>query len=105
MLNEQTIDKLLEVRLKSMVGALREQQNDPTYSQISFDDRFGMIVDKQWADRKSNHIGRKKANFKLSSASIEDIEYYAKQTVMQSNRRKPCIYRLFIRFTLHNIRG
>jgi len=78
MLHEQTIDKLLEMRLKSMVGALREQQNDPTYSQISFDDRFGMIVDKQWADRKSNHIGRlaKKANFKLSSASIEDIEYY-----------------------------
>ena len=66
------------MRLKSMVGALRKQQNDPTYSQISFDDRFGMIVDKQWADQKSHHIGRlaKKANFKLSSASIEDIEYY-----------------------------
>lgn len=26
MLTEQTIDKLLEMRLKSMVGALREQQ-------------------------------------------------------------------------------
>lgn len=78
MLKEQTIEKLIEMRLKSMARTFREQLSDPSYSELSFEDRFGMIVDKQWADRKSSHIGRlmKKAAFKLPSACIEDIEYY-----------------------------
>lgn len=78
MLKEQTIEKLMEMRLKSMARTFREQLSDPSYSHLSFEDRFGMIVDKQWTDRKSNHIGRlmKKATLKFSGASIEDIEYY-----------------------------
>lgn len=78
MLKEQTIEKLIEMRLKSMARTFREQLSDPSYFELSFEDRFGMIVDKQWADRKSNHIGRltKKAAFKFPSACIEDIEYY-----------------------------
>lgn len=78
MLNEQTIEKLIEMRLKSMARTFREQLSDPSFSALSFEDRFGMIVDKQWTERKSNNIARlmKKANFKLPSASIEDIEYY-----------------------------
>jgi DNA replication protein DnaC len=78
MLNEQTIDKLMDMRLKSMAHTFREQLSNPSYSGLSFEDRFGMIVDKQWADRKSNHIARltKKATFKFPIASIEDIEYY-----------------------------
>lgn len=78
MLNEQTIEKLMEMRLKSMAQTFREQLSDPSYSEFSFEDRFGMIVDKQWTDRKSNNIERlmKKATLKLPSANIENIEYY-----------------------------
>ncbi len=78
MLNEQTIEKLHEMHLKSMVQGFREQLNDPVYSQMSFEDRFGMIVDKQWSDRKNAHVERlmRKANLKFPSASVEDIEYY-----------------------------
>lgn len=54
MLNEQTIEKLHDMHLKSMVQGFREQLNDPIYLQMSFEDRFGMIVDKQWSDRKSS---------------------------------------------------
>lgn len=78
MLNEQTIEKLMDMRLKSMAKTFREQLSDPSYAGLSFEDRFGMIVDKQWTDRKSNNIARlmKKATLKMPSASIEDIEYY-----------------------------
>jgi DNA replication protein DnaC len=78
MLNEQTIEKLMDMHLKSMAKTFREQLSDPAYAGLSFEDRFGMIVDKQWTDRKSNNIARlmKKANLKMPSASIEDIEYY-----------------------------
>lgn len=78
MLNEQTIEKLMDMHLKSMAKTFREQLVDAAYAGLSFEDRFGMIVDKQWTDRKSNNIARlmKKATLKMPSASIEDIEYY-----------------------------
>lgn len=79
MLNEQTAEKLIQLRLRTMADVLREQLDNPVYLQMSFDDRFGMIVDRQWADRKSAKIAnlRKRASFKASEASIEGIEYHA----------------------------
>ena len=79
MLNEQTIDKLMELRLRSMVKAFREQTSDPAISGLSFEERFGLIVDRQWSDRKSAHIARliKNATFKFSDACVENIEYHS----------------------------
>lgn len=79
MLNEQTIDKLTELRLRSMAKAFREQLNDSAMNGLSFEDRFGLIVDRQWTDRKSAHISRliKAATFKLPGACVENIEYHA----------------------------
>jgi hypothetical protein len=54
MLNEQTIEKLGELRLKAMGRAFREQLEDPAMAGLSFEDRFGMIVDRQWTDRKNS---------------------------------------------------
>lgn len=79
MLNEQTIEKLGELRLRPMARAFREQLGDPAMTGLSFDDRFGMIVDRQWSDRKSAHIQRliKAATFKFPGACVENIEYHA----------------------------
>ena len=79
MLHEQTIDKLKELRLNSMAQAFREQMGDPAMKGISFEDRFGFIVDRQWSDRKNAVIARltKTATFKFSGASVEDIKYHA----------------------------
>jgi DNA replication protein DnaC len=78
MLNEQTIEKLGELRLRSMARAFREQLGDSSMSALSFEDRFGLIVDCQWSDRKNSHISRltNTAAFKLPGASVEDIAYY-----------------------------
>jgi DNA replication protein DnaC len=79
MLNEQTIEKLGELRLRSMARAFRDQLDDPAMAGMSFEDRFGLIVDRQWSDRKNAYIQRltKAATFKLPGASVENIEYYA----------------------------
>ena len=79
MLNEQTIEKLNNLRLHSMVKAFREQAEDPAAAGLSFDDRFGLIVDRQWLDRKNAQIARltKSATFKFSRATVENIEYHA----------------------------
>ena len=79
MLNEQTIDKLVDLRLRSMASAFREQLDDPAMNGLSFEDRFGLIVDRQWSDRRSSHIARliKSATFKFPGACVENIEYHS----------------------------
>jgi DNA replication protein DnaC len=77
MLNEQTIEKLMVLRLRSMARAFREQLSNISVSDMSFEDRFGMIVDRQWSDRMNSRIDNliKKAWFKFPQACIEDIDY------------------------------
>ncbi len=79
MLNEQTIEKLNELRLRSMSAAFREQLGDPAMNGLSFEDRFGLLVDRQWSDRKNSHVAKliKLATFKFPGACVEDITYHA----------------------------
>ena len=44
MTTQSTIDKLIEMRLTSMSDAFRIQMDDPKMKEISFEDRFGMLV-------------------------------------------------------------
>ena len=77
MLTENTINKFQEMRLSTMANAFREQLSDPNISELSFEDRFGLLVDKEWATRKSNHLTKliKKANFADTGACVENITY------------------------------
>jgi DNA replication protein DnaC len=79
MVNEATITKLHELRLSAMVDAYRNQMEDPVYRDLSFEERFALMVDSEWARRKNNKLRRliKKSGLYISSASIEDIEYHA----------------------------
>ena len=45
MTNQSTIDKLIEMRLTSMSDAFIVQKDDPKMKDVSFEDRFGMLVD------------------------------------------------------------
>jgi len=78
MLNNQTTTKLYDMRLSAMVEAFKQQQGDSAFNEMSFEDRFGLIVDSEWSRRKSNHLNLliKKADLNISSAAIEDIEYH-----------------------------
>ena len=78
MLNEQTIEKLTELQLRPMAKAFREQLGDPAMNGLSFEDRFGLIVDRQYSDRKNAHIARltRSATFKFPGACVENIEYH-----------------------------
>ena len=85
MLTENTITKLQEMRLSTMANAFKEQLADPNISELSFEDRFGLLVDKEWTTRKNNHLTKliKKANFADTGACVEDIAYdnvYTAQT-------------------------
>ena len=58
MTNQSTIDKLIEMRLTSMADAFRNQFNNPEFKEVPFEDRFGMLVDIEYSNRKNNRLKR-----------------------------------------------
>lgn len=86
MFTNTTISKLNEMRLTAMAESLREQMQNPSYSNLSFEERFGLIVDVEWSRRKSNQLNRllKKATLRYPNASIEDIEYHPDRRLEQA---------------------
>lgn len=79
MLNNQTINKLHDMRLTAMAQSFLEQMDTSQFSELSFEDRFGLIVDAEWSRRKNNHLTRliKQATLRYPGACVEDIEYHA----------------------------
>ncbi len=77
MTNQATIDKLIEMRLTSMADAFRIQEEDPSMNEVSFEDRFGLLVDTEYSNRKNNRLKRliKNAEFDQPTASVADIDY------------------------------
>lgn len=79
MINQSTIATLRAMKLTAMAIELETQLKDQkTYSQLGFEERFGLLVDSEWNRRQSNKISRyiKGARFSAPSAAIEGIEYY-----------------------------
>ena len=81
MLNEQTVEKLKLLRLHAMEEAWATQQAQPNVASLSFDERFGMLVDAEWLARENARLRRalKEAKLRMSTACVEDIEYSAKR--------------------------
>lgn len=76
MLNQQTLHKLFVMRLNGMADAFRQQMEQPDASGLSFEERFGMLVDRQWSWKEDRALARRLRTSRLkSSASVEDIDY------------------------------
>ena len=77
MTNQITVDKLLEMRLSAMSDAFLIQLNDPQMQEVPFEDRFGMLVDAEYTNRKNNSLKRliKGAAFDQPEAHIAAIDY------------------------------
>ena len=46
------------MRLSSMADAFRIQMNDPAMKEVPFEDRFGMLVDVEYTNRKNTRLKR-----------------------------------------------
>jgi DNA replication protein DnaC len=69
-------DQLLGLRLPAFRDALREQQANPKYTELSFEDRLALLVDQECSQRRENRIRRNihTANFSMQ-ANLEDIDF------------------------------
>lgn len=81
MLNEPTTEKLKMLRLHAMADAWAAQQSQPDIAALTFDERFGLIVDAEWLFRENARLRRalKDAKLRMSTACVEDIDYPAKR--------------------------
>jgi DNA replication protein DnaC len=78
MLLTQTLDKLDALGLFGMVLGLREQLESNQYLNLSFDERLGLLVDREAETRDSRRLAlRLKAAKLRQEATVEDLDFRA----------------------------
>jgi DNA replication protein DnaC len=76
MLSEQTLEKLYHMSLNGMADAFKEQLQQPEINELSFEERFALLVDRQWTWKEDRRMKRLLQNAKLKiNGCIEDIDY------------------------------
>jgi DNA replication protein DnaC len=77
MLIEQTFQQLSSMHLHGFFRALQEQfEQADKYHQISFEERIGLLVDREYSERESTRLTRRLQQAKLrEKACLEDIDY------------------------------
>lgn len=76
MLPNPTLDKLQILRLHGMIKALGEQHATPDINDLSFDERLGLMVDRELTEREDARLAtRLKAARLRHNACLEDIDY------------------------------
>jgi DNA replication protein DnaC len=96
MLSNNTVGKLHEMKLSVIAKAFREQLEDGNMDSLSFEERFGLLVDAEWSNRKSNRLNRliRNANYEFPGSCIENIEYHPDRKLdkAQITRLATCRY-------------
>jgi hypothetical protein len=70
MLQEPMMNKLTAMRLLGMVDALKAQEQDPTSRELSFLERFGLLIDHEWNRCENQALARRLQTAKLKGGSL-----------------------------------
>ena len=71
----QTITRLRELRMGAMADALSTQLDTPSLQQFSFEDRLGMLVEREWSERENKKLKRLIKREKLTEQTKhEDLD-------------------------------
>ena len=78
MLVQPILDKLGALKLAGMREGLREQMENPAYRKLSFEERLGLLLDREWTLRQTRKQTRRMrvARFR-EAAVIEDLDFSA----------------------------
>jgi len=78
MLDNNTVSKLREMKMSVMATAFNRQLENKGASELSFEERVGLMVDAEWTSRRNNRLDRliRNAGFSMPEACVEDIEYH-----------------------------
>ena len=75
MLTQPLLDKLTQLRLPAFRAALEEQLHNPQYTELPFEDRLGLLVDRECTHRDNNRLQRRLRTARLPlPATVEDLD-------------------------------
>jgi DNA replication protein DnaC len=85
MLHHPTLEKLQTLRLAGMLKALNEQQLMPEINSLGFEERLGLLVDREVTERENRRLDTRLKKAKLRhSCCIEDLNFKASRGLDQA---------------------
>jgi len=76
MLKHPTLDKLQALKLTGMVAALADQVATPDIDELAFEERLGLLVDREITERENRRLSSRLRRARLRhTAALEDIDY------------------------------
>ncbi len=76
MLNQPTLQKLHEMKLNGMAQAYEEQRASASIAELAFEERFSMLVERQWIWKENRALSTRLRNAGLKQpAAIEDFDF------------------------------
>ena len=85
MLNEQTHQKLVAMKLHAMAASFQEYMEQVDEEKLSFEERLGLMVDREWNERQQRRISRRLQLAKLrEQACVEDIDFRSPRNLDRS---------------------
>jgi DNA replication protein DnaC len=81
MLMEQTIEKMISMKMGKMAESLRERITRPDHQSLSLTEFIGFLVDDEYQHRQNQKLTSRmrKASFKETQACVENIDYQMKR--------------------------
>ena len=86
MLDKATLTKLREMKLSAMADKFIWQQEQADMQSLTFEERFGMLVDAEWLAKRGRRIERfiRQAEFRFP-AVLEDIDYHNRRGISKED--------------------
>ena len=77
MLNHPTLDKLQAMKFTGMARAFAEQLDTADIAELDFDERFALLVEREWTERRSRQLTNRlrRARLRHPDACLEDVDY------------------------------
>ena len=76
MLKHPTLDGLQTLKLSGMVAALADQMATPDIDELAFEERLGLLVDREITERENRRLTSRLRRARLRhAAALEDIDY------------------------------
>ncbi len=76
MLTHPLLEKLQQLRFLGMLAALQEQMQMTDISQLDFEERLGLLIDREMTDRENRRLVSRLRKAKLrQNACVEDVDF------------------------------
>ena len=90
MLTSPTHEQLAALHLHAMATAWHDQQRLAEHATLSFDERFGFLVEAQWLARQNSRLQRalREARLRFGQATLEAIQYRPQRPLDKAQLRQ-----------------